>query len=296
MRQFQTPLQPQVRTIQASTLRKFYEVGNRKYEGDYPEVLNPSVLLGTVANMVRKLSENNHPINNIILYIIDEETNPRADPSLAEYVITITANVDPQDQMYGSYLPRGYAIRLFYAATSELESVSTIEESSVIWSPDNMKNSRHPRRTKCYMGFVYMLCEQSPGFDKKPLPDTELTFENLLDLGLSEGEIPANMIEISIGEQTIERQAQPEISLDELQDVEQVAEPIETAAQQQNYNTENDGKYSIKREIEDDIASTGEDDTEIAIPVDRETWQMLNDTDDEEEEEELVTEFEELFE
>ena len=291
MVQHHAPLQPQRRTIQASTLRRFYELGNSKYDGEYPEALNPPVLLDTVANMVRKLSENHHSINNIILYVIDDETNPHGDPSKAEYVITVTANVDPQDQMYGGDLPRGYAIRLFYTATNEMESVSTIEETSVTWSPDNMGNSRHPRRTKCYMGFIYMLCEQSPGFDKKPLPDTELTFENLLDLGLSEGEIPAEMVEISIGEQTTVEQPQSEIQLGDF-----VEEPANTETQRGYDVDHDDEEYTVEREIEDDIASMGDDDTEITIPADRETWQLLNDADADSEDEDLVTEFEELFE
>ena len=128
--------------------------------------------------------------DNTLLYILEDEED-RENPYGAQYVLAITK---------GGAMPsntNGYAVRLFYTKTSELESLSTFEENQVVWSADNMENTQHPNRTKYYLGFAYMLCDRSPGFDIEPLPELELTAEELIALGV-EGELPPEMIEIAL--------------------------------------------------------------------------------------------------
>ena len=267
----QAPIQR--KTINASTLAKFYRLGHKKYGDGYPEVLNPSALFDGVASMVEKLSGTGHPISNVMLYVIDADVNPTLDPNNAEYIITITPDTTGATSL--DDMPRGYAIRLFYARTSEMESVSTVEEDRVVWSPDDMSNTQHPRRTRYYMGFMYLVCEGAHGFDREPEPEVELTYEDLIELGLSDGDVPAEMIEIAIPDEA----EQLEPTQEELDDL-----PFEP-----------DRVYDdIEREIDDDIAEMGDDDTAILLPQDKTMGEVL--AEDDGDEEELINDFEELFE
>lgn len=268
------------KTINASTLVRFYRDGHARYGDSYPEVLNPSALLDGVADMVRRFSDDGRAMNNVYLYVIDPEVNPERDPYKAEYVITITADTSGAVSGDPDEVPRGYAIRLYYTRTNQLESVSTVEDDKVVWSPDDMSNTLHPRRTRYYMGFVYLVCQNADGFDREPVPDVELTYEDLLELGMEDGEIPAEMIELTIPEQQAEGAFEDELPFE----ADRVYEPD---------GSEGD---SLDREIDADIAAMGEDDTAILVPEDKTMAEALSDADGAEDEEDLITEFEELFE
>ena len=179
------------KTISSTILVYYYDKYSAEHAQDYPEVKNPSALLDGITGVVKAIGEGRVP-DNTILYVLEDEDDAR-DPRRAQYVITITKGNGPKT-------PEGYAIRLFYSKTQEGESISTFEENQVVWSPDNMKNTKHPNRTKYYLGFAYMLCDKSPGFDTEPMPEREITGAELLNI-IKEGEIPPELIEISVPDQ-----------------------------------------------------------------------------------------------
>ena len=86
---------------------------------------------------------------------------------------------------------------MLYQPTNDNEGRYHNYISEVTWSSDKMMNTEHPKRTQYYIGFIYMLCDASPGFDEEPMPEYELTGTELLELGI-DGELPPEMIDISL--------------------------------------------------------------------------------------------------
>ena len=186
------------KTITSTILVYYYDKYSGENGDDYPEVKNPAALLDGISGVVRAIGDGRIP-DNTILYILEDEEDAK-DPRRSQYVITITHGNSPKS-------PEGYAIRLFYSKTQEVESISTFEERQVVWSPDNMRNTRHPNRTKYYLGFAYMLCDKSPGYDREPMPEKELTGAEFLEY-ITEGELPPELIEISLPEEKEPEQEQ----------------------------------------------------------------------------------------
>lgn len=200
------------KTISASVLMIHYNRFADNYGSGYPEVLNPPALLDGISSAVKAIGDGEIP-QTTMLYILEDEHDVK-NPLSARYLLMI--NHHPGDAASSE----NYAIRLFYTGTNELESVSTVDESEVVWSPDTLENSQHKNRTKYYLGFVYLLCDKSPGFDEIPVAENELTVEDLIALGV-EGELPAELIEISIdedGEANIESVEQVQAVIKDTQD------------------------------------------------------------------------------
>ena len=172
------------RTISRSTLIKWYEKKKEQYGNGFPEVKNPQAVIDGIIALSKKISGRAEPPETIYVYILDEE---HPDKSTAEYMIRLSKVSDE----YGDY---GYALCMFYQPTKEMESVSVFEPDKVTWSPETMRTSpKHEGRTKCYLGFSYMVCDNSKGFDEEPEEEYELTGEDLIELGI-EADLPKDMM------------------------------------------------------------------------------------------------------
>lgn len=172
------------RTISRNTLIKWYEKKKEEYGEGFPTVKNPQALIDGIIALSKKMSGRSEPPETIYVYILDDE---HPDKSTAEYMIRLSKVSDE----YGDY---GYALCMFYQPTQEMESVSVFEPDKVTWSPETMRSSpKHQGRTKCYLGFSYMVCDNSKGFDEEPEEEYEITGEDLIELGV-EGDLPKDMM------------------------------------------------------------------------------------------------------
>ena len=162
-----------------------------EYGSDYPVVLNNKALLDGITKVCKRITKSNVVPKNVIIYVT-ETSKPMRSVRDAEYVIVIS------DCSYyeGDGSP-SYSIVMLYQPTKEIEGRSDIDMREVSWSSDNMMNTEHPKRTQYYIGFIYMLCDASPGFDEEPMPEYELTGRELLELGI-DGELPPEMIDINL--------------------------------------------------------------------------------------------------
>lgn len=172
------------RTISRSTLIRWYEKKKEQYGDGFPAVKNPQALIDGIIALSKKMSGRTEPPETIYVYILDDE---HPDKSTAEYMIRLSRVSDE----YGDY---GYALCMFYQPTQEMESVSVFEPDRVTWSPETMRTSpKHTGRTKCYLGFSYMVCDNSKGFDEEPEEEYEITGEDLIELGI-EADLPKDMM------------------------------------------------------------------------------------------------------
>ena len=206
------------KTVSARVLVSYYNRYNAGYGGGYPEVLNPAALMSGITDIAKKMSDGILP-DLLLLYVLEDEQDER-NPKEAQYVIALATDNGREklDEM-----PNAFALRLFYSKTQEMESQSIIDESRVYWSLDHMSNSKHPQRTKYYLGFTYMLCNKSPGFDVVPVPEKVLTGMQLIEADV-EGEIPPEIIEVPAMEELIPAASEPETQ--ERVEAEPVREPL----------------------------------------------------------------------
>jgi hypothetical protein len=169
-------------------------------------------------------------------------------------------------------LPNAFALRLFYSKTQEMESQLIIDESCVYWSLDDMTNTKHPQRTKYYLGFTYLLCSNSPGFDIIPVPEKVLTGMQLIEADV-EGEIPPEIIEVP--------------AMDELLSPEEetVGETFEQPAATEDYTPRAPARQRPRKSVEEQPRMV-EDDTEVKF----EEEDLFEDEYDD-----LETDYEELF-
>ena len=137
------------RSISASVLMGYYEKYAPRYSGDYPRIRNREKLLDRLYDLLRKIGDGEIH-DETIIYIAETKTALK-DPRKARYAISISKKKNR----------RIFAIRMFYTKTGEMESLSTIEKNQIIWSPDNMRNTKHPSRTQYYLGFIYMFAPSS---------------------------------------------------------------------------------------------------------------------------------------
>lgn len=163
----------------------YYDKYKDAYHNGYPQVKNPSALTDGINDIVHKICRGQLP--KVVAIYIMENDEDRKHPENARYVIIISKGGEDSNE------ENNYAIKLIYQDTNEMESLSTFEESHVQWSPDTMDNTKHPLRTKYYLGFTYLICQNSPGFDIVPQAEKELTGEELIALGF-EGELPPESV------------------------------------------------------------------------------------------------------
>lgn len=247
------------RTVSAPVLIAYYDRYADTYGNDYPKVANPPALMEGIAKVAREMGDGELP-DRLLLYVLEDEDDKLV-PQHANYLIMLKTDDDFDRNV--DTLPSGFQIRLIYTKTNELESLSTIEEKQVVWSSDNLQNTQHINRTRYYLGFAYMLCNKSEGFDAVPVPEKEMTAAELLG-ALAEGEIPADLINISLPEEN-------EVSTEEEQ-----GETVQLA-----HDERETGSL-----FESDFEEMEEDDTEVIVAA-PESY--------EDEYDDLETDYEELF-
>lgn len=257
------------KTISANLLLHNFNKFASNYDSDYPQVKNPSAIIEGIRSVMKAIGDGAVP-DNTLLYIIEDpqdEENPRG----ARYVLIVTQGRFPDHC-------NDFAVKLVYTGTNEMESISTFEDNQVIWSPDTLENSHHKTRTKYYLGFIYMLCDKSPGFEEEPQAELELTLEDLIALGI-EGELPAELIEITLdeqeGEMVVEGDYEPGQSIVEDASAAEVVSASFDAMAEELFGG------GIEEEVPE------QDDTEVLI-MSPEAY--------EEEYDDLQTDYEELFE
>lgn len=302
------------KTVSADMLVEQFNKFADEYDSDYPEVNNPSALIeGT--NAVLRVIGNGQIYDNTLIYIIENEYD-LANPNSCRYIIMVTKGHETIGET------DRFAIKLFYNETGELESISTFEDNKVVWSPDKLSNSLHPLRTKYYMGFTYMLCEKSPGFQDEITPEKEMSVQELIAIGV-EGELPADLITIDVEEtetkteseqkevtatittsETFEETVEPTIEEEETEEdyatileneianlfdesvFEDTQEQAEEDVQDDFIEEESESEDSYEDQVTEDIQDE-EDDTEVVI---------VSPEDYEDEYDDLETDYEELFE
>lgn len=293
------------KSISASLLLSNFDKFASTYGSDYPVVRNPEALVKGIDAVIQAMNAGKAP-KNILLYILEDEAD-QADPYGARYILAITREEEGMTS-----LP-SFAIRLFYNSTQEMESLSTVQPNEVVWSPDTLESSLHKTRTKYYLGFTYMLCDKSPGFDEELVPEEEMTLEEFLKYGI-EGEIPAELIDISI---EAEAEENGQIDTQHIIEVESQLDVNEFPQEEQPI-VENTTEFieldeNDVSELEDEIASLFDDDfmheaaaeqtngeeetTNEFIPEEDDTEVIIISPEQYEEEyDDLETDYEELFE
>ena len=136
------------RSLSSDILSAYYDKNAAKFSGDYPKVKDIDRVLDNLYELLRKIGDGKIHDETVIYVTTSRAT--RKDPRTSRYVITISKKKHR----------RNFAIRLFYSKTKEVESISTLETNQIIWSPDNMRNTKHPDRTKYYLGFIYMFAAE----------------------------------------------------------------------------------------------------------------------------------------
>ena len=134
------------RSLSAEVLAGYYDKYATRFHGDYPHPRDGGEKFIDGLYEVLKTIGDGRIHDETVIYVPTSKAAQK-DPLKARYVITVSKKKNR----------RIFAIRLFYAKTQELESISTIEKGNIVWSPDNMHNTRHPDRTKYYLGFIYMI-------------------------------------------------------------------------------------------------------------------------------------------
>ena len=136
------------KTIQSTTLLRYFEKHEKYYGGDYPRQLTSMSLFDALGYLFRKLDQDSLGVSRLVFHII-EPNNIEKNPDVAQYVIVVTRTAP------------GYSITLLYRGTGEIESISTVEPNRTVWSPDMLNNSKHIVRTKYYLGFIYWIAERA---------------------------------------------------------------------------------------------------------------------------------------
>lgn len=140
----------------------------------YPDVMNRQSFVDafiTFCDRIAKRKGLKTSPDQVWLNIVEapdvHDSNPR-------YAIVIESEERLQN------LPRTYSIIMVYKPTNEAESVSLVSDDEIVWSADNQMNTSHSNRTLYYLGFVSLIAEKTPGFDKEPEPENELNVTDFL--------------------------------------------------------------------------------------------------------------------
>lgn len=160
----------------ARQLLKSFEQHEDKFSGQYPAVKNPGAIMTGIKSMLTLIKDSfGTDIDHVAIGIIERKgISPR-------YVIS----VDETSEEYGE---RGYLVQQENTQTNLIESLSLVTPDDVKWSPDTLQNTNDENRTKYYIGFIYMICDRSEGYDQDIAPEIEITPEELMRL--ISGDVP----------------------------------------------------------------------------------------------------------
>lgn len=163
----------------------------------YPDVRNPQALIDGIRKFVADSARKQGipvPVETRLAITGRTDDDDLGDAASDRDATAYMAVID--DVTAANDGQTAYAVMMVRRDTMEMDAMSTITEEDVDWSADNMVETEHPRRTMLYMGFVSMLAEMSPGYDRDQEPDDELSVDELMkDVG-DIGAIPPDLINI----------------------------------------------------------------------------------------------------
>lgn len=155
-----------------------YDKHAERFGGAYPDVKNPGALIDGVKKVMQRCADEagGNPAHVTVgIWEIHQETvngriRKRRLPS--DYFISL----DNLEEALGE---PGYAITESRLSDELVESMSVIEPDRVHWSVDTMENTEDQTRTKYYIGLIYLICENAPGYDQEALPVEEVDLADL---------------------------------------------------------------------------------------------------------------------
>ena len=250
-------------SVSSGMLRDSYDRGisdSRITPLSYPDVKNSEALSKGFDAFVRKIAKRQHielP-EQIRLHIIedtdtDSDDNDASQPSkYTRYMIVIEDESHDKESV-----GKSRSIIMVYTPTMEAEAASTVTDGGVEWSPDNMSNTLHKKRTMYYMGFLSLMAEKSPGYDTEPTPQEELASEDLVQLGTSIDDMPAEFIHMPTAKEII----QPNLDATEHNDAEQGEFDTDTTsgASVQHNKLDKESNNANEEEVMDDLNTTFDD-------------------------------------
>lgn len=137
------------RSLSASILHGYYDKYASRYSGGYPRIRNRERVLNNLYNLLKKIGDGK--IHDETVIYIAESKAAIKDPTKARYALLVTKTKNR----------RIFAISLIYTKTREIEAISRIDKDEIVWSSDNMHNTKHFDRTQYYLGFIYMFTAEN---------------------------------------------------------------------------------------------------------------------------------------
>lgn len=150
-------------SFKAGQLLRSFERNQHRFGGRYPEVRNPGAVMNGVRFVLDAVAKHYQVDRDHIKFGIIEDPQNRP-----QYIIA----VDETSTQYGA---PGYMIQEIHVPTQKAESLSLICPEEVQWLGATADDGEGPDKTKYYLGFIYMVCEKSQGFDQELLAVNEIS-------------------------------------------------------------------------------------------------------------------------
>lgn len=155
-------------SFKARQLIRSFERNEQKFGGRYPEVRNPGAVMNGVRSVLDAVAKRYDVDRNHIKFGIIEA--PQSKP---QYVISV-------DETTAQYGQPGYLIQEIHVPTQQAESMSFVSPGEVQWLGATADDGKSLDRTKYYLGFIYMVCEKSQGFDQELIAAVEISPTELI--------------------------------------------------------------------------------------------------------------------
>lgn len=163
-----------MRTSMLDKAYKAFPVGSMTDDG-YPNVQDRqafvNTLMGFMQNSAKKLADDAPPLDQVAFVLLDDGDKNKDD---SKYTIVL------EDETRIMNMPRTFGIILIYTPTNEAEAISMVSDERIVWSADNAQNTDHRERTLRYLGFMALMAEHTPNFDKQPEPEHEMSMEEFM--------------------------------------------------------------------------------------------------------------------
>lgn len=156
----------------------------------YPEVRNRSGYVDTIQRFMGIVAKrggiDEQP--DQVWVAIREGSDEDGNPMPPRYVIVI------EDEERIMDLPRTLSVIMLFRPTREMESLSVISDEGITWSADSQMNTSHNNRTVYYMGFLSLMALKTKDFDKEPMPEQEMSADELMSDAI--GTVPSQISSI----------------------------------------------------------------------------------------------------
>lgn len=142
--------------------------GNIDNKG-YPAILNYQGIVDTLRKFCKLIAEKSHVDAQPDQVWITIKETPEEHEGSARYAIVI----EDEERLMGD--ARTIAVIMLYVPTREMESLSVFTDAGIQWSADNQATTMHADRTTYYLGFISLIAEKTPNYDKEPEPEYVLS-------------------------------------------------------------------------------------------------------------------------